>query len=166
MVSDHTNEITNIINGQGQWLCVEYISIIGTFIVMRIGWLINDHRSYKFIGRPHHTARLHISNPPLGFSSSLSSQAKVNPAGLKEGFVPQHTLLKEEVVPKYSLLQVKQAGLKEELVLQYTLLQSPPPCCKTTGRASWWWVPSWVIANKIKTNKDCQHLYWFSNRWQ
>merc|ERR1711997_754839 len=59
------------------------------------------------LARPHHTASLHISNPPLGCNSSQSIQAKV-----------------------------KQAGLKEGLVLQYTLLQSPPPCCKMTGRAS------------------------------
>ena len=124
--------------------------IIGTFIIVRIGWLINDHWPYKFIGRPHLTASLYISNPPLEFNSSQSSQAKVNPAGPKE----------EEVFLQYSLLQVKQAGPKEGLVLQSTLLQSPPPCCKTTGRASWWWVPFRVIAYKIKTNKDCQHLYW------
>ena len=84
--------------------------------------MITDHT----IGRPHHTASLHISNPPLGCNSSQSIQAKVNPAGPKE----------EEVFLQYSLLQVKQAGLKEGLVLQYTLLQSPPPCCKMTGRAS------------------------------
>ena len=69
-------------------------------------------------------------------------------------------------VGQYTLLQVNPAGLKEEVVLQYTLLQSHPPCSKMIGRASWWWVPFWVIACVQNYPKQGLPILFSSNYWQ